>query len=234
VGEIPAIIHQSWKDENVPHDVYLPSWIDSWIRNHPGWRRMFWTDRGNERLVQRRYPQFYDFYMNLTPGIKKADFARLLYMHRFGGVYVDLDFVCLKNLLPILKGYEIVLGRLSPENPYYQIPNAFLASRAGCEFWLRTAEDAMKAPSSEQSVEMHSGPFRLQWAFECYRPPNSMVYGAELIYPLDWIHFTDWDGGRYFRKDLKRLAEQIRGYPPKEIARFFPHAYCLTFWTHNW
>lgn len=32
---VPRIIHQSWKDENVPSG-FLP-WQESWKRNHPGW-----------------------------------------------------------------------------------------------------------------------------------------------------------------------------------------------------
>jgi len=63
--------------------------------------RVFWTDRDNETLVREHYPQFLDFYRQLTPGIKMADFARFLYMHRFGGGYVDLDFVSLKNPAPL-------------------------------------------------------------------------------------------------------------------------------------
>ena len=227
---IPTIIHQSWKDQNIPHEVYLPAWIHSWIAAHPDWTRMFWTDRDNEELVRIEYPRFYDFYMRLDQGIKKADFARLLYMHHLGGVYVDLDFVCLKNLSPLLAGYDIVLGRLSSDNHYYQLPNAFLASRPGCEFWLQTAEDACKAPPGEQWVEALAGPFRLQWAFELYRPANSMIYGGEEIYPLDWAHFA----GSTFRPDRKRLAEQIRDMTPAEMSVFFPRSYCLTFWTHNW
>src|SRR5437588_6601436 len=152
---IPAIIHQSWKDENIPHDVYPASWIDSWTVAHPSWQRMFWTDEDNERLVRDRYPAFYEFYVGLKPNIKKAGFARYLYMHSYGGVYVDLDFICLKDLTPLLTGHEIVLGRLSHDNDYYQIPDAFMASSPGHEFWLKVATDAKDAPPHERSVEQH-------------------------------------------------------------------------------
>ena len=216
---IPTIIHQSWKDTNIPYDVYPEAWVASWMEAHAGWTYMFWTDGDNEELVRRWYPQFYDFYMGLDQGIKRADFSRLLYMHRFGGVYVDLDFICLKNLSPLLSGHDIVLGRLSPDNTYYQIPNAFLASRPGCDFWLQTAADASKAPPEEQWVEALAGPLRLQWAYQMYRPWNSIVYDHELIYPLDWAN---------------PLAQTVRGMGPSELSRVFPNSYCVTFWTHNW
>lgn len=227
---IPTIIHQSWKNENIPHDVYPEAWIESWKEAHPGWTYLFWTDRDNEELVRRWYPQFYDFYMGLDQGIKKADFARFLYMHRFGGVYVDLDFVCLKNLSPLLAGHDIVLGRLSPDNAFYQIANAFLASRPGCEFWLQTAADASNAPPGEQWVEALAGPVRLQWAYQVYRPENCLLCDYELIYPLDFAHF----GGTGYRGDRKRLAQEARGMTPSEMSHVFPNSYCVTFWTHHW
>jgi len=102
ISKIPRIIHQSWKDENIPFDVYKKSWIDSWQIYHPGWEKMFWTDVQNAALVKDYYPDFYDFYTSLSPNIKKADFCRFLYMHKYGGVYVDLDFICLKNISPLL------------------------------------------------------------------------------------------------------------------------------------
>lgn len=233
--EIPPIIHQSWKDADIPYHVYYKSWIESWSAAHPHWTRMFWTDQDNETLVREFYSEFYDFFLSLSPNIKKADFARYLYMHRYGGVYVDLDFICLKDLTPLLQGYEIVLGRLSPDNYYYQIPNAFLASRAGHPFWLSVARDARDAPPHERSVEAHTGPFRLQWAYYRYRPEKAVVYGDEVIYPLDWIHFTGWDNGRYFRKDRVQLAQDIRKKNSiREIAQLLPRSCCVTLWTHNW
>lgn len=234
ISKIPKIIHQSWKDENIPFDVYKKSWIDSWQICHPGWEKMFWTDVQNAALVKDCYPDFYDFYLSLSPNIKKADFCRFLYMHRYGGVYVDLDFICLKNLSPLLKEYELVLGSTSLDNDYYQIPNAFMASRPGLDFWLNAARDAKNAPPEEQTVEKHAGPFRLQWAFYKYQPEHSIVYGHELIYPFDWIHFTGWNNGKYFKKDRVQLAQTLQNKCIEEIAAVFPKAYCLTFWTHNW
>jgi mannosyltransferase OCH1-like enzyme len=231
---IPKIIHRSWKDARIPHDVYPRVWVDSWPQAHPDWEHRLWTDDDNETLVRQHYPQFYDFYVQLFPPIKKADFCRFLYLHRYGGVYVDLDFVCLKNLMPLLGSHEIVLGKLSPQNDYYQIPNAFMASCAEHDFWLRAAWDAVRAPPSEQSVETLAGPFRLQWAYYRYEPQHSIVHGDGLIYPFDWINFTDWGGGKYRRDDIIELVRYLRDKSVDEISRVLPHAFCATFWTRQW
>jgi hypothetical protein len=109
-----------------------------------------------------------------------------------------------------------------------------MASRPGHDFWLRIARDAFNAPPSEQGVETHTGPFRLQWAYYRYEPENSIVHETELIYPLDWIHFTEWADGSKFRDDRNRLARELRNKTPAEMAEHFPNSYCVTFWTHNW
>lgn len=233
-ADFPQIIHQSWKSNDIPHQIYPRHWIDSWKINYPHWQYILWTDADNDELVRTSYPQFYSFYTSLQPAIKKADFSRFLYMHKWGGLYVDLDFISLKNMYPLLADWDIVLGRLSPENDYYHIPNAFMASRPGNDFWLQVARDAQQAPPEEHAVEKHAGPFRLQWAFEKYRPQQSIALEHEVVYPFDWIHLTNWHRGKFYRPELKKLIDQLKHGGVDEISKHFPKAYCFTFWTHNW
>lgn len=232
--EIPTIIHQSWKDTRIPDDSYPHHWQQSWRQIHPDWQYILWTDDDNRELVRSKYPRFLDFYDNLDMGIKKADFCRFFYMHAFGGVYADLDFICLRDLTPILFNAAIVVGHLSQDNPYYKIPNAFIASAPGHEFWLTVAEDAMLAPEEEQGVEHLSGPFRLQWAMEKYQPRGLRILDPHLVYPIDWIHLTDWEGGVFFRKNEADLARNLRTMTLEEIQKSFPQSFAVTTWNHNW
>lgn len=39
------IIHQSWRDENVPKE--YSAWQQSWIDLHPDWKYNLWTDEMN-------------------------------------------------------------------------------------------------------------------------------------------------------------------------------------------
>lgn len=231
---IPAIIHQSWKHAEVPADVYPHSWQQSWKTLHPGWRHVLWTDEDNRRLVETKYPEFLGFYNSLDVGIKKADFSRFLYMHAFGGVYVDLDFICLRELTPLLHGAAIVVGRLTEDNPHYKIPNAFMASVAGDDFWLMVARDAMAAPENERGVERLAGPFRLQWALEKYRPHGLRVLEPHLVYPIDWIHLTQWYEGVFHREDEARMVREMRDMSLPEMQAALPQSFAVTTWTHNW
>ena len=52
---------------------------------HPGWEYRLWTDAENRELVQEHYPWLLETYDRLPENIMRADMARILYMHQFGG-----------------------------------------------------------------------------------------------------------------------------------------------------
>jgi hypothetical protein len=70
-----------------------------------------------------------------------------MYMHRFGGVYADLDLIPLSSLsqhLPVLNSTVPApmriawVGRMSDEAYEHSIPNAWMASSSpGHPFWIR-------------------------------------------------------------------------------------------------
>ncbi|MEO5915813.1 MAG: glycosyltransferase [Luteolibacter sp.] len=232
--EIPRIIHQSWKNEDIPFEIYPAEWQSSWKTNHPEWSYRLWTDHDNRELVRTEYPDFLDFYDSLDVGIKKADFCRFLYMHRFGGIYVDLDFISLREMTPLLYGASIVVGQLSEDNCYYRIPNAFMASEPGVDFWITVATDAMNAPPEEHGVERHAGPFRLQWALHKHRPQGLRTLDQHLVYPLDWINFTKWQDGVHYNQVNVDLAWNMRQMDLPSIQARFPQSFAVTTWNHNW
>src|ERR1700728_2054878 len=76
--------------------------------------------------------------------------VRNMYMHRFGGVYADLDLVPLQPIhesIPILTHHSpppvpiIYLGHMGDDNYEHSIPNAFMVSTTpNHPFWLRPLE----------------------------------------------------------------------------------------------
>lgn len=231
---IPKYIHQSWKTTDIPDEVYPHFWQESWKTLHPDWEYRLWTDEDNRELVRSHYPQFLSFYDSLDWGIKRADFSRFLYMHRYGGLYVDLDFVALRDQTPLLEGASLVVGRLSDTNPFYQIANAYLASEPGHEFWMQIAEDVLKTPAREWRVEAITGPLKLQWALEKFFPSGLRVLDQHLIHPIDWVYSKDWDEGKFYRADMAQLAKDIRHLSIAEIQQKLPDSFAVTAWCGNW
>lgn len=80
--------------------------------------------------------------------------VRYLYMHRFGGVYSDLDAECLKPMDSLLfpsngsfpNKREIVLAYMGHDRRFrHGVPNAFLAaSSPGHPFWIFLVKRIMK------------------------------------------------------------------------------------------
>lgn len=229
---IPLLIHQSWKTESIPYDVYPQSWVDSWKQHHPTWDHILWTDEDNDALVRNHYPQFLLGYEGLNP-IRRADFARFLYMHRHGGLYVDLDYVCLKPHDDLFRKGFIFLSQLTDiPDAYYQIHNAWMASEPGNDFWLHCAEDALACPDNERRFsEQHTGPLRVQWAAAKYAPFRLHILPSNLVCPIDWHRLYS---RIHFSLDQYELNRTLKDLPPQEMSAHIPDAYAVTFWKHNW
>jgi mannosyltransferase OCH1-like enzyme len=104
VKPIPKIIHQIWIGSPVP-DVYK-TFINSWKLHNPDWEYILWDDKKIKQLNLKNKKAF-----NLSPSFGiKSDIARYEILYRFGGIYVDTDFECLKDFTPITSNCSFFAG----------------------------------------------------------------------------------------------------------------------------
>jgi hypothetical protein len=218
------IIHQTWKDYDIPRNIYRESWQDSWKNMSPDWEYKFWTDEDNERLVRDDYPMFWDIFQKVKKGVIKSDLCRLLYLHKHGGIYADMDFICLKDMDALLTplGDHIVLGKHN--NSGQPLPNAWMYSPKGDTFWLAMAFDAFNdlAKKVSRSTEQVAGPDRLNWAVDVHKP-NHTLLSHDLIYPRAWGD-----------PECDRVARSIDWECVDLLKEAYPKSYAVTYWTHNW
>ena len=99
--KINKIIHQTWKDNNIP-DKWKNS-IPSFKKNHPEWKHMYSTDKDIRNFVKLNYPKYLDMFDRYPYNIQRADFIRPLLLYHYGGIYVDMDSICLKNMDELFK-----------------------------------------------------------------------------------------------------------------------------------
>lgn len=73
-----------------------------------------WWERAKEfvELVQVSVPRQI-FGNKLYTCAHKADVLRLIILFKYGGIYLDIDTICIKPFAPLLK-YDLVLGRENP------------------------------------------------------------------------------------------------------------------------
>ena len=99
---IPRIIHQTWKDKNLPPIIYkLVSENISFFKQN-GYELMFWTDEMILKLISEEYPNFYNIYKLARTGVQKGDIARIILVYHYGGIYIDLDVLILKDFAELL------------------------------------------------------------------------------------------------------------------------------------
>ena len=222
-------IHQTWKDYDVPRHIYKESWQESWKNMNPEWEYKFWTDEDNERLVRDDYPMFWDTFKKVEKGVVKSDLCRPLYLHKYGGMYADMDFICLKDMTPLLDllGNCIVLGKHN--NPRQPLPNAWMYSPRGDGFWLNVSYDSfididnhISSRTPFQSVEKIAGPDRLNWAVKTHRP-NHTELAHNLVYPRAWGV-----------EECDNHASNVNWDSVEDIKRAYPDSFAVTPWTHNW
>lgn len=155
---VPRIIHQTWKTNEVPKRFL--EFQSSWKRHHPGWEYRLWTDADNQRLIDECYPQYAEFYRRLPYPILRVEFVKSAYLHRFGGLYVDLDFEALRPLDPLLRNREIVVGRETGGMGHYlrrrdYILNALIGSTPGHDLWAQLMQRVFERFRPKRRLQLY-------------------------------------------------------------------------------
>jgi hypothetical protein len=172
-----------------------------------------------------------------------------------GGLYVDMDFLALKNHTPLWENAienktPIMLGQLANKNSPDRIPNAWIMSTQPHEiFWLLILEIGITlSENSVYKVEVCSGPILLLLVYNIYienngnvehlcpnfvnmfpntnfNKSNIQLLNPIMIYPCDWTYNI---GLKYMRNWAnKQLPHDI-------IQKQCKDSYAITFWAHNW
>ena len=111
------LVHHIWLTGSGPADrssnvadVRLPEefkeHVDSWRTGIPGCLQVQWLNSDASKLVSA-YKKSWFFYNKLETPVERADYLRMLILHTFGGVYVDVD----------MQALDLVLPHLIPERP---------------------------------------------------------------------------------------------------------------------
>lgn len=115
---VPKKIHQVWIGSNFPKK--YQKWADSWKIKNPDFEYYLWDEK---EILKLGLDAEKEYRSTNNLGIK-SDIARYEILNRFGGVYVDTDFECLKPLDPKFLTYDFVGSQLFSYEP--QISNAII------------------------------------------------------------------------------------------------------------
>ncbi len=192
---IPQQIHQTWKNEQVPE--HLEAYVQSWRDHHPDWHYTLWTDDMNRDFIATHYPSFLPVYDRYPSAIQKVDAVRYFILFQYGGIFVDLDFECLRHTGSLLKDAAFVAGKEPAEHALshqkeYIISNAFMAAASGAPFLQNICDTLQQNNYYRYANEPGfnvildcAGPFMLSRAYEQYHNKEEVrILEHDILYPL--------------------------------------------------
>jgi hypothetical protein len=93
-------------DWGLSGDVPLPDeyrrYGQTWLQHNPGWVLELWTDDNLPPDLERR--EVYDV---LRQPAERSDMLIFEFLYRYGGVYIDTDFECLRPIGPLRTRLDI-------------------------------------------------------------------------------------------------------------------------------
>jgi len=230
---IVANPHNSLHIPKTIHQVYLQFvpgkgmsgeqifWSDSIRRIYKGWNYILWGDTDIQELIQMNYSRYWGVYRDLHPKIKKADFARAVVLHAFGGLYMDIDFEAWRDATPLLQDDDLILFR----DPYFSVTNCIMASVPAHAFWPFYFSHVNNTES--ENVISHTGPTALSQALSVY------LTGTDAnIHKSINLHLL--------KIDVYAPLSPHEGFLPAcryrwiSCAERFPNAVFGTYWTGSW
>jgi glycosyltransferase involved in cell wall biosynthesis len=192
-ANIPKIIHQTWKDDQLPPQ--LAAFQQTWREHHPDWEHRLWTDADNRAFLAEHYAWFLPIYDGYPQPIYRVDAVRYFWLHHFGGVYIDLDFECLAPIDSLIAEQSLVLS-LEPaahciENHQARahrlqqiLSPAWMASAPQHPFWPHLWQHLATYQQASNPLEA-TGPFLLTRAYENYALAADITMVApEQLHPL--------------------------------------------------
>jgi mannosyltransferase OCH1-like enzyme len=136
--DVPKIIWQTheYKFDNLPE--HLKKISKTWTNINPGWEYIY-HDRYQREAVVERYPDLFKLYKKFSR-VYQSEIWRFIVTYEHGGVYADMDSICIQPLDYMLKNIndcEIIVVKKS---------RAFSGTKTNY-FYTNTANYAVKKES---------------------------------------------------------------------------------------
>lgn len=139
------IIHQIWFDNILPskratNKAYekLQKYRDTWLLKNPGWVYICWNVSRAEELVKQHYPQHLDMYKKYPYPIQRCDAVRYFFLHRYGGLYADMDYHCNRSWDEVVHSFTNDIYLVETPNKIssgVHVSNSLMYSKPRHVFW---------------------------------------------------------------------------------------------------
>ncbi len=211
---IPKIIHQIWLGSPVPEKYKY--FMNSWKVKNPDWKYVLWTDKELHAFKMINKPLF----DKSTLWGTKADLLRYEILERFGGVYVDVDFECVRSMDELVYSHSFFAGIAD----FDYVNNAIIGAAPHHPLIKRVVRHLQtKTQTDIQNHEWQiTGPFFLNYV--CYNyfktHDDGMIYPMKFFYPLAQNNRVNFWGKKLSRANIKKM--------------FIPETFAVHYWAESW
>lgn len=244
--EFPHIFHHvwfTWKTTTMPQ--HYVAYRESCLRLHPNYTFYLWSDDDNRDFLQKHYPWFVPFYDAYDQPVKMSDSVRFFLLHYYGGIYADLDVLCLKPMDSLLalerdRGSALLgqLGDSAKDARYSQnLPNALMISKRRSLYMLQCIRELVLRFSCTRFFEpmRDTGAEILHTVLhssDLAASDQARALGAKIFFPIDW-RGASWKN--VSRRDRQKMhTDWLKPSFLLEAGLITEQSYTATFWTHGW
>ncbi|MGB5941993.1 MAG: glycosyltransferase [Leeuwenhoekiella sp.] len=211
-NKIPKKIHQIWIGSEVPKS--YENWRSSWKKYHPDWEYFLWT----ESEIRSLKLDLQDIYDNSHNFGVKSDVLRYEILNKYGGLYVDTDFECIKEFDHLQEGLDFYAGLMNGSDAH--LCNALIASIPGHPIMKKMLEAIKKPIVTHNSDEIlnTTGPGAFTKVFfENYQSGNLV----NVAFPITFFYCLP--------------NNKLHIHSRKKIFSFTkPESFAIHYWTVSW
>ncbi len=141
---IPKIIHQIWIQgyDNLP--LRYQHQAKTWQKRNPSWEYRFWDEHSLKTLIRTHCSGLLPVYEAYEEVVPKSDIGRYVLLEAFGGLYVDIDTICVRpidqyflepNKSLYVQVYDNPLCPVELNSLSENLSNAFIACSPAHQIW---------------------------------------------------------------------------------------------------
>ena len=194
------IIHQIWFDtgilpkrESLKLLKSLSKYQNSWITNNPTWCYKLWNTKDCRNFMKSYYPEHLNMYDSYPYQIQRCDCVRYFILHRYGGLYADMDYCCVKPWKIVTEKFKNKLYLVETPNKInnkIHVSNSLMYSHKNNIFWKHLFIELEKNRSmpvyygKHMTIMYTTGPCIINRVFNKFNNAQTSTYPYKLFHPF--------------------------------------------------
>jgi len=217
---IPKIIHQIWLGGPLPSsEANLSKKLKDLNAN---WEYKLWDD-SNINIIE---PELFEKISKIQNFGVKSDVLRYLILFKYGGVYLDCDFIAVNNFDNLIIGKKFIAGVCNPD--FENLPlinNAFIASEKNNQL-LFLINELIKSNLEEiMNIEKQNDVFSYTgpglFTREILNFIKAFKQSGYVIYPSTYFYPINCRKNKFINQSLIKRS-------------IFPETYVIHLWNASW